>query len=284
MLLIFSMIFFLAPNTFAYTVGGASSTITPGSGGWGWNLGFMSGFRDALENPTFFGPGGIVEESIDTVTLGAVNTTTLSGVDMFIGGWISDSDAPSFSPAVQTFFLGGGDLFLLQDDPGHDALGTMLGISTTPSAGTVSNGGFPFFDGPFGIANDVTQHYLTGQLDPTAISANNGNVVGTNESGQVTSAYWAAGEYAVGAGALFIIADIDMIATTSAGGGLFNGAIYGNNLSDLNDNAIYALNTFAFLKDGEEVPTGPAPVPEPATILLLGSGLVGLAFYRRKRK
>jgi len=28
----------------------------------------------------------------------------------------------------------------------------------------------PFFDGPFGIATDVTQHYNTGQLDPLAVA------------------------------------------------------------------------------------------------------------------
>ncbi|GEM_PF-1240990 len=46
---------------------------------------------------------------------------------------------------------------------------------------------------------------------------------------------------------------------------------------------VIELDGYDTFLDGSTSP-GPDPIPEPATIFLLGSGLAGLLFYRRKRK
>ncbi|UUZ50829.1 hypothetical protein LP420_14935 [Massilia sp. B-10] len=186
----------------------------PGSGQWAWDGSYLAGFRSALSNPLNFGPGGVVNRSIITTDLATVDNATLTGIDMFVGSWNTDTEGGLFSAAVMNFFLNGGDLLLLQDDNGHDPIGSSLGLSTTPSTGTDSNGGAPLYDGAFGTASNVHQLYFVGQLSAAEIAAHNGHVGGTNVNGEITSAYWAAGEYAVGSQALFISADVDMIATT----------------------------------------------------------------------
>ncbi|UUZ56293.1 hypothetical protein LP419_14350 [Massilia sp. H-1] len=171
----------------------------PGSGQWAWDGSYLAGFRSALSNPLNFGPGGVVNRSIITTDLATVDNATLTGIDMFVGSWNTDTEGGLFSAAVMNFFLNGGDLLLLQDDNGHDPIGSSLGLSTTPSTGTDSNGGAPLYDGAFGTASNVHQLYFVGQLSAAEIAAHNGHVGGTNVNGEITSAYWAAGEYAVGA-------------------------------------------------------------------------------------
>ena len=270
----------LVPAAWAYVVGGPAANLQTQNGGYAWDGGAnLQPFRGALQNPAYFGPGGVVEESISLRDMTGAEILDIQnqGVDGFIVPWWRQDESATYHAALVNFFLGGGDLWLLQDSGegligpgfGRDGVGQALGVPTVgQTAITPVNGGAPLFDGPFGIANNVGQGGgEEGYLSAADVAAQNGTVVGTNTEGQVIAAVWGPDQYAPGAGNLIIVADIDMFTTQA-------------NFAPLDDNGIFTLNAFAFLATNEER----FDVPEPATLALSLAGVVGLVGARRRRR
>ncbi|MDO6692913.1 hypothetical protein Q4574_06435 [Aliiglaciecola sp. 3_MG-2023] len=250
----------------AYLVGGPNSSLQTSNSGYSWDGGsFITDFRNALENPLFFGAGGVVNESITTMDI-IPDAAGLAGVDGFIAPWWNVSESSAYHADVVDFFLNGGDLWLMQDSSGRDGIGALLGIPTVgQTAITPVNGIEPLFDGPFGVANNVTQGGgEEGFLSTADVLNANGSIIGMNTENQVIAAAWGAGQYAAGSGSLIVVADIDMFTTQAQ----FN---------PLNDNGIFALNAFAFLATSDE----PIGVPNVPTLMFI---LVGIGLIRVCRK
>ena len=262
--LVFAGALVLAPSmaAHAYIVAGPSALLQSSSGAYTWDGGSnVTPFRAALEDPANFGPGGVVEESIVTTNI-TPDAAGLSGVDGFISPWWLTGDSSPFHADIINFFLGGGDLWLMQDSGGRDGVGAALGVPTVgQTAITPVNGIAPLFDGPFGIANNVGQGGgEEGYLSTADVLGLGGSIIGTNTESQVIAAAWGAGQWAAGAGALVVVADIDMFTTQAS-------------FDPLDDNGIFALNAFAFLSTSTDPIDPPGQVPVPGTLLLLALGL-----------
>jgi hypothetical protein len=255
-----------------YIVAGPDATIAPASDVWAWDQSQLASLRTALDDPANFGPGGVVPTTITTTSLSAISPAVLSGVDAFVSPWWHDVDSAAYQADLLAFFFAGGDLFLLQDDILVDGLGTLLGVTSFDSSGSISTvgpDGAPLFIGPFGMVTGVTQAGSRGQLSITAAGARIGSM---NAEGEITTAYWLPGEYAPGAGALFILGDVDML-TGENGGAVFPPD------GSANDKGRFGLNLFALAATEDE--TKLPQIPEPATIVLLASGLLFLGLRLR---
>ena len=166
---------------------------------------------------------------------------------------------------MTAFFLNGGNLFLLQDDPSHDAIGAALGIATSNSSSnphTVTAAALN--NGPFGVINQVNQSFTQGFLTAADVTGNGGTVAATDAGGRATMGIWDYGEYAPGAGRMLIFADVDFISTAA-------GAVY-TPVPD--DRAILGLNATNYL----------LPVPEGvSTLMMLSLGVFLIGGLRRTR-
>ena len=238
-----------APPT--YVLGGVSCAAAPSN----FNVYCVDGFgfvpfQAAILDTAKFGPSGTVPVTITTTALTAFAPADLSGVNGIVIPWWADGDAGANAASVTGFFLAGGDVFILADDSGHDAVNAALGLPTIDTAGSgvakPTSGNAPLYDGPFGAAAIVNQFFSIGRLDVATVLAKGGHIVGTDAAGNVTAAVWDRNEYAPGAGRMVITTDVDMIVDGSF---IPGGAIY----TPLNDNGRFALNAAAFLVNGGSI-------------------------------
>ena len=218
-------------------IGVPNCSITPG----GFNFycgttGTLFAFNAALANPANFGPSGIVKRRVALTALDVITPATLAALKAFIVPWVFDPEAGPYAAALQAYFLGGGNLWLLQDDPDHDPIGALLGVATPNVIGVPNrptNGSAPIYDGPFGLAADVEQLFAVGDLDAADVVSHGGTVVGTADNGDNAVAVWQQNAYAPGAGRMVIATDVD--------------STWFSSFAPLNANGIWSLNTLAFL-------------------------------------
>ena len=210
-------------NDFQYDLVGVPScaTRTDGFGFYCGTDGVLASLDDALQDlSNFGGPGAPVGRRGAMVEFDAFTPALAAKLKAVIIPWIQKlpvSDAAPYATQLRDWFLAGGNLWLLQDDPLHDPIGALLGVPTPTAIGTTgrpTNGGAPAYNGPFGPATDVMQIGAAGALDPAQVAAHGGTIVGhaTDGTNDAVTAVWRNHDYAPGAGRMVIATDVDSTA------------------------------------------------------------------------
>jgi len=259
-------------------IGGPSATLAPGSGGYSFDGNQWTGWKSAVSNVANFGPSGTVPTSVTTTVLNTITAGTLSGVNIFVSPWWTTSESSPYHSIIQTYFLGGGSLILLDDSSGRDGIASVLGIPTAGQNLVNWTASAPLLS-PFAAPGTILTSGEIGFFTTANITSRGGTVCATNGT-QPTAACFARGAYAAGAGAMIIVADIDTWTSMA-------------NYSPPDSNGRFALNGTAFVINGSGTITGtPPPTPSAAGaptlsewgIILLAILLVGFGCARVARR
>ncbi|TAK64944.1 PEP-CTERM sorting domain-containing protein [Methylobacter sp.] len=224
--------------------------------------------RSDLLNPSKFGPDGIVKEQIIFLpAVTGITEDTLASADIFF--WLASSAKPSNAELelLHSFVSAGGGLFVFGNSI-NDFAATFNAMPGGIHGGawlnaTITDGFSPIATGPFGSLSpgatfQVPYHGYLADVGPNGKAAINDGGPGVLGA-----------TFEVGSGRAVLIGDEEIFLSSYPG-------VPAAPLLSETSRSIF-LNSVAYLAT-------PAPIPEPATTLLLSTGIASLACTKLRRR